>query len=94
MLLGLPWWCLWLLLLQLGVLSTTAIDLYALAPAWFIGNLFFGAIAMLACLWLARRWDQHPPRARWLQHAIDNLSGRNLAAAQAQLQEIERFQRG
>ena len=91
-LIGLPWWCLWLLLLQLSVLSISGIDLYALAPTWFLSNLLFGAVAMLACFWLARRWDRNPPRARWLQRAIDNLSGRNLAAAQAQLQEIERFE--
>lgn len=93
-LLGLPWWCLWLLLLQLGVLAMSGIDLYLLAPAWFLGNLLFGVVAMLACLWLARHWDRQPPRAPWLRRAIDNLSGRNLAAAQAQLQEIERFERG
>ncbi len=91
--LGLPWWCLWLLALQLGMMALLGVDLYAAAPHWFQATLAFGVVAMVASLLLARRWAAHPPRQRWLRGMIDNLSGCNLARAQAQLEEIARFER-
>lgn len=91
--LGLPWWCLWLVAAQVAVYRWLGVDLYAAAPRWFGLTLAFGAAAMVASLWLARRWARRPPATPWLRRTIDDLSGCNLARAQAQLREIERFER-
>lgn len=92
-LLGLPWWCLWLVALQVALMRWTGVDLYLVAPAWFQLTLATGVAGMAASLWLARRWSERPPRARWLQRMIDDLSGCNLRRAQRQLDEAASFQR-
>ncbi|WP_305806135.1 hypothetical protein [Stenotrophomonas sp. YIM B06876] len=91
--LGLPWCWLWLPALQVGMMASVRIDLYAAAPRWFLATLASGLLAMAASVLLARRWAAQPPRQPWLRAMIDHLSGHALARAHSQLQEIARFER-
>ncbi len=87
--LGLPWFCLWLLATQWLCMHWLGLDLYALAPRWFIGTLAFGALAMLASITAARWVLKHLPGTHWLRRLLESLSGQSLARAQQQLRELE-----
>lgn len=93
LLLGLPWWWLWLLLPLAVLTSLTGIDLYAAAPVWIWANLAFGTVGIAASLWLARHLSQRPTRSAFLQRIVDDMSGRSLLAASRSLEEIDRFER-
>lgn len=87
--LGLPWFCLWLLALQWACVQWLGLDLYAMAPAWFLGTLGFGLVVMLASIWAARGVMRRLPASHRLQRLLDSLSGQSLTRAQQQLRELE-----
>lgn len=87
--LGLPWFWLWLLALQWVCVQWLGLDLYAMAPAWFLGTLGFGVLVMLGSVGAARWVMQRLPASHRLQRLLDSLSGQSLARAQQQLQELE-----
>ena len=87
--LGLPWFCLWLLALQWACVQWLGLDLYAMAPAWFLATLGFGVVVMLASIWAARGVMRRLPANHRLQRLLDSLSGQSLARAQQQLRELE-----
>ena len=88
--LGLPWFCLWLLAAQWLCMQWLGVDLYAMAPRWFVGTLGFGVVAMLGSIAFARWVLKRLPETHALQRLLDGLSGRSLARAQQQLRELER----
>ena len=88
--LGLPWFWLWLLALQCLCVQWLGLDLYAMAPAWFLGTLGFGVAMMLGSVAAARWMMRRVPASHRLQRLLDSLSGQSLARAQQQLQELER----
>jgi hypothetical protein len=93
-LLGLPWWCLWLLVTAVGATWLTGIDFYtATAPGWFWSALGVGIIGIGASLWLARKLAGRPIASPLLREMIDNISGCNLRRAWTQLDQIARFER-
>lgn len=87
--LGLPWFCLWLLATQWLCAQWLGIDLYALAPRWFIATLGFGVVLMLGSGALARWALQRLPAEHALRRALEGLSGQSLARAQQQLRELQ-----
>ena len=87
--LGLPWFCLWLLALQWACVQWLGLDLYAMAPVWFLGTLGFGVVVMLGSIGAARWVMQRLPAGHRLQRLLDSLSGQSLARAQQQLRELE-----
>lgn len=87
--LGLPWFWLWLLALQCLCVQWLGLDLYAIAPAWFLGTLGFGVVVMLGSVAAARWAMQRVPASHRLQRLLDSLSGQSLARAQQQLGELE-----
>ena len=87
--LGLPWFCLWLLALQWACVQWLGLDLYAMAPAWFLGSLGFGVVVMLGSIAAARWAMRRLPASHRLQRLLDSLSGQSLARAQRQLQELQ-----
>jgi len=89
--LGLPWFCLWLLALQWFCVQRLGLDLYAMAPGWFMATLGVGVVAMLAGVGVARWAVRHLDERHWLRRGLDNLSGQSLARAQRQLREIEDY---
>lgn len=94
LLLGLPWWCLWLLATAVGMQWLAGVDLYAGAsPAWFWVTLGLGAIGIGASLWLARRLAGRPIRSPMLRDMVENMSGCSLLRASRQLDELALFER-
>jgi hypothetical protein len=91
--LGLPWWCLWLLVPLVALMDFTGVDLYAAGAGWIWANMVVGLVGMGISGWLARRVARRPIRSRFLQRIVDDMSGRNLLNASRQLDEIARFER-
>jgi hypothetical protein len=91
--LGLPWWFLWLLV-PLVVLSWwSGVDMFAGASGWIWTSMAVGAVGTGFSVWLAQRLAARPIKSAWLQRMVDDLSGRSLARASRQLDEIARFER-
>ncbi len=86
--LGLPWFCLWLLATQWLCVQWLHLDLYRLAPQWFVATLGFGIVAMLATAALARWALRRLPPTHGLQRLLQSLSGHSLARAQQHLREL------
>ena len=93
LLLGLPWWCLWLLVPLVVMVDLGGVDLWAAGPGWIWANMLVGVAGMGVCLWLARRFAGRPIRSAFLQRMVDDMSGRSLLRASRQLDEIARFER-
>lgn len=91
--LGLPWWCLWLLVPLVAVMDFTGVDLFAAGAGWIWANMAVGLVGIGISVWLARRVAGRPIRSPFLQRIVDDMSGRNLLAASRQLDEIARFER-
>jgi hypothetical protein len=91
--LGLPWWCLWLLVPLVAIADFGGVDLYAAGAAWIWANMAVGLVGIGISVWLARRFAGRPMRSPFLQRIVDDMSGRNLLSASRQLEEIARFER-
>lgn len=89
--LGLPWFWLWLLALQWMSVRWLGLDLYAMAPAWFVLTLAVGVAGMFAGIAAARWGLRHLPEAHWLRRWLESLSGQSLARAQQQLRELDAY---
>lgn len=90
MLAGLPWWFLWVpLLMVLAGLSGT--DLYARAPGMVGIGLAVGAAGLLGTAWF-HRWSRQPARPRLAKFMDDSVTGASLRRAQAQIDEVARFE--
>lgn len=89
--LGLPWFCLWLLALQWACVRWLGLDLYLMAPHWFLWTLGVGVIGMIAGVGVARWSLQRLDERHWLRRWLDGLSGQLLQRAQRQLREIEDY---
>ena len=89
--LGLPWWFLWVPILV--VLAALAhIDLSAHAPGVVWGGLAIGAIGLLGT-WCFHRWSRSPARPTLAAAVDDAVTGRSLRRARQQLEELQRFER-
>lgn len=89
--LGLPWWLLWVPCMIAGMTWLTGVDFYD--PAWAWSSLGIGALGLVVSLVAARRFAARPVRSPTLRRMIDGLSGRNLARAVRELDEIDEFAR-
>jgi hypothetical protein len=87
---GLPWWFMWMPFLMV-LAQFAGVDLYANAPSVIWGGLGVGAVGMLASWWLYSysRDVSRPRLSRWVD---DAMTGRSLRKAQAQLEEVQRFE--
>jgi hypothetical protein len=88
MVLGLPWWFLWIPFVMV-LAGLAGVDLFARASAFVAWGLAVGVAGMLGTWWVFR-WSRRPARTRGLD---DALSGASLRRARAQLAELERFER-
>jgi hypothetical protein len=88
--LGLPWWVLWMLVLEMAFMSFFRADLYAnLSAAVVVSNLAVGALGWAATLALGAWARRHPgigPRF------LAVIEGKSLTRAQAQLDELAEFE--
>jgi hypothetical protein len=92
MLVGLPWWVLWLPVLMMFCRAAFGADLYSHSQAWFWSNIAVGIAGFAGSLWL-HRWSQQPGRPRLARLVDDSLTGSSLRKAQAVLNEIAEFER-
>lgn len=90
MLVGLSWALIWIPMLMLLVANLGG-DLYAHAPSvvWIGGGV--GIAVLLATLWF-HHWSRHPSRPRLAKAMEASVTGGSLRKAQAQLDEIARFE--
>lgn len=93
LLLGLPWWLLWVPAAMVAAMSLAHIDLYLVSPAWVYGSLAVGALGLGLSLWLARWLAHRPIRSPWLQSIVDSLTGHSLARAARELDKLASFAR-
>jgi hypothetical protein len=89
--LGLPWWILWIPVTMVGAERYLGVDLYRASPGWIQICLVIGLFGIAANIAVARRLAAHPPESKVLRHAIDSLSGCSLARIVRQLEEMQRF---
>ena len=87
---GLPWWFLWIAILQV-LAGLTDVDLLARAPTLVWSGYGLG-IAGLAATWWFHRWARRPERAEFGRKMDDSLTGGSLRKALAQLDELKRFE--
>lgn len=91
--LGLPWWCLWLLVPMVFAYHWTGIDWFAAGSGWIWGCMAAGVAGMLATLWLARRIDRRAIGSPWARRIVDDMSGCSLLRASRQMDELADFER-
>lgn len=87
--LGLPWACLWLLATQWLCVQWLGLDLYAMAPRWFLATLGVGLVAAITGAALARQLLRRLPVTHRLHRLFDALSGQALARAQQDLRTLQ-----
>jgi hypothetical protein len=92
--LGLPWWCLWLLVPMAVAQALAGADGYAAAPGWFWSCMAVGVAGMGLSVWLARRLAGRRIDSPLLRRIVDDMSGCALRRASRQLDELARFERG
>ncbi|MET1024713.1 MAG: serine/threonine protein kinase [Pseudoxanthomonas sp.] len=91
MIVGLPWWFLWVpLLMTLSGLAN--VDLYARAPSLVWIGMGIGISGLLGTWWF-HHWSRSPKRPRLAKAMQDSVIGGSLRRAQTLLDELERFAR-
>lgn len=88
---GLPWWFLWISILQV-LAGLDDVDLLTKAPSLVWIGYGIGAVGLLVTWWF-HRWARRPERAGFGRKMDDSLSGGSLRKALAQLDELQRFER-
>ena len=88
---GLPWWFLWIAILQVFA-GLGDVDLLVKAPSLVWIGYGIGAVCLLGTWWF-HRWARRPERAGFGRKMDDSLSGGSLRKALAQLDELQRFER-
>jgi len=91
--LGLPWWVLWLIATLIGAQWFFGIDFYALAPGWINMTLAVCTLAMVINAGLAWRWTKNPPASGFFHSFVDDLAGCGFSNTTRQLDDIARFER-
>lgn len=90
MIVGLPWWFLWVPVLMVLV-GLAGGDLYAKAPSVVWIGMGIGSAGLLAT-WGFHRWSRNPRRPRLAKAMEDSVAGGSLRKAQAILGEISHFE--
>jgi cytochrome c biogenesis protein CcdA len=93
LLLGVPWWLLWVPCTMVGAMRLFAVDLYAASPAWIYASLAIGMLGLVASLWLARRLVDRSISSPWLKRMIDDLAGASLRRAAREIDDLASFAR-
>jgi len=87
---GLPWWFLWIAILQV-LTGLGDVDLLDQAPSLVWIGYGLGAAGLLATWWF-HHWARRPQRADFGRKMDDSLTGGSLRRALAQLDELKRFE--
>jgi hypothetical protein len=90
MVIGLPWWVLWVLpLVAVASLHNAQVGAPGL-PLWIWLCMAGGAIGILAT-WMLHRWLQRPGREALAERMQDSAAGGSLRRAQAELDALKRY---
>jgi hypothetical protein len=92
---GLPWWVMWMpmLVVLAGLENPDRLPPGPMPVAtWIWSTLAVGALG-LAATWGLHRWAHQPQRAELGRRIDDHFAGNALRRAQAQLDELVRFER-
>jgi hypothetical protein len=90
---GLPWWLLWIPFGML-LLASGGVDIYAdLSRAWLAANLAIGIIGIGGTLWFTRALWRKPPSDELASDAERRMAGTGLQSAQRLLDEIAEFEK-
>lgn len=87
---GLPWWFLWIAVLQV-LAGLGDVDLLQTAPSLVWSGYGIGVAGLLATWWF-HQWARRPERAAFGRKMDDSLTGGSLRKALAQLDELKRFE--
>ena len=87
---GLPWWFLWVPILMV-LTGLKGGNLYATTPSLVWIGLGIGAAGLLATWWF-HHWARRPHRPSFARKMDDMMTGGSLRKAQAQLDELKRFE--
>jgi hypothetical protein len=87
---GLPWWFLWLPVLMV-LFALLGVNLYTHAPSVIWSGIAVGGVGLLATFGLYR-WSRDPRWPRLARFVEDSLTAASLRRAQAQLEELARFE--
>jgi hypothetical protein len=90
---GLPFWILWVpatMVFAKGVLNE---DLYAQSPGWIHVALAVGLVGIVSTLMLARFLADRPITSPFLRRIVDDLAGRSLVRATRHLNDATAFAR-
>ncbi|MFT3807567.1 serine/threonine protein kinase [Arenimonas sp.] len=91
MIVGLPWWFLWVLVLVMLTKAGTGINLFASAPWLAWGGIAGGLLGLLGTWWF-HRWSRDPSRPKLAKFMDDSVTGSSLRKAGALLDEIAAFE--
>ena len=87
--LGLPWWVLWLPCMIVGLTALTGHDFYD--PLWAWLSIAIGIVGLGVTIAVARYIAARTPPDRGLNRMIDELAGRSLVRAAREVDEVARF---
>ncbi len=88
---GLPWALLWVLCAVMLARAAAGVNLYVNAPMFVYPSLVAGGLILLGVRWF-HRWSRHPSRPQLAQRLEDSLTGSSIRRAQAELDDIQRFE--
>jgi hypothetical protein len=85
---------LWTPLFIVALKGFLGVDAYAVFPAaWLLMNLIAGAGLIPLLLWISKRFAGRFGDSPFVQQLMNDIAGRNLAAAQAHLDRLSNFER-
>lgn len=85
---------LWTPLLIVSLKGFLGVDAYAIFDrTWIAVNVLAGAAVIPLMLWVSHRFGERMQRSPTLQRLMNDLAGRNMAAAETFLDELARFER-
>ncbi len=88
---GLPWALLWVLCAVMLARSAAGINLYVNAPVFVYPSLVAGVLTLFGVRQF-HRWSRHPSRPQLAQRLEDSLTASSIRRAQAELDDIQRFE--
>ncbi|QNQ08960.1 hypothetical protein [Sphingomonas alpina] len=89
---GMPWWVLWVPLMIVVLRLLTGVDI-AFFASGFLWTLTITGLAGMAATWLVYRWARFTGRQHIVRGFENAFAGEHLKRAQAQLDEITQFER-